>query len=234
MNASVLESFLDTADAMAGRAALQVVAGEGLTFPEQLVETVATTPGVKLAVPLVRAVAFPDDGSGEMLTVHGIDLTEDAAVRLYHASDDRKTIIQDPLRFLNSPDSIILGREFANRRSLKTGDRLDLVTPQGVKAFKIRALLDPEGLARTLRGRLVVMDLFAAERAFTADEQVNQIDIVADPDDLRGTKERIAQILPSGLTLEEPEVRKGMLRRTIAGFQAMITAFGFLAVLAGF
>ena len=30
---------------------------------------------MKLAVPLVRAVAFPDDGSGEMLTVHGIDLT---------------------------------------------------------------------------------------------------------------------------------------------------------------
>jgi putative ABC transport system permease protein len=78
------------------------------------------------------------------------------------------------------------------------------------------------------------MDLFAAERAFTEDEQVNQIDVVAEPDDIRGTKERISAMLPSGLTVEEPEVRKDVLRRTIAGFQAMITAFGFLAVLAGF
>ncbi len=234
MNDAVLSGFFETIDGIAGRASFSVTAGEGLTFAEDLVESVRTVPGVKLAVPLVRAVAFPDDGSGEMLTVHGIDLTEDDAVRLYHASDDRKTLIQDPLRFLNSPDSIILGREFAERRGLKTGDRLDLVTPQGVKPFTIRALLDPEGLARTLRGRLVVMDLFAAERAFTQDEQVNQIDVVADPEDVRGTKERVTAALPPGLNVEEPEVRKDVLRRTIAGFQAMITAFGFLAVLAGF
>ncbi len=234
MNDAVLSGFFETIDGIAGRASFSITVGEGFTFSEELVETVRAVPGVKLAVPLVRAVAFPDDGSVEMLSVHGIDLTEDAAVRLYHASDDRKTIIQDPLRFLNSPDSIILGREFADRRGLKTGDHLDLVTPQGVKPFTIRALLDPEGLARTVRGRLVVMDLFAAERAFTADEEINQIDVVTNADDLRGTKERIAQILPRGLTLEEPEVRKDVLRRTIAGFQAMITAFGFLAVLAGF
>jgi putative ABC transport system permease protein len=144
MNDAVLSGFLETIDGIAGRASFSVTAGEGLTFAEDLVETVRTVPGVKLAVPLVRAVAFPDDGSGEMLTVHGIDLTEDATVRLYHASDHRKKLIQDPLRFLNSPDSIILGREFADRRGLKTGDRLDLVTPQGVKPFTIRALLDPE------------------------------------------------------------------------------------------
>src|SRR5215831_7349893 len=71
MNAAVLDSFLDTVDGMAGRAALTVTGGEGLTFDESIVGRVAAVPGVSLAVPLVTAVAFPDDGSGELLTVYG-------------------------------------------------------------------------------------------------------------------------------------------------------------------
>jgi putative ABC transport system permease protein len=48
-----------------------------------------------------------------------------------------------------------------------------------VKTFTVRGLLEPQGLAKMLGGRLVVMDLYAAERAFTADGEINRIDIVA-------------------------------------------------------
>jgi hypothetical protein len=41
-------------------------------------------------------------------------------------------------------------------------------------------------------------------------------------------------ILPTELRVEEPAVRKEVIRRTLAGFQAMLTAFSLLAVLAGF
>ncbi len=235
MNAAVLNSFLNAVDAVAGRAALTVTAGDGVTFPEAVAEMVATIPGVELAVPLVSAVAFPDDGSGEPLTVHGIDLTNDAAVRVYRTRDAEGDVLDDLLLFLNQPRSILLGQEYAMRRGLRVGSSLALVTPNGVEDFTVRGIVDPEGLARTLQGRLIVMDLFAAERAFTTDGQVNRVDIVLKQDaDFATTKNAVARVLPSGLTLEEPAFRKDAVRRTVGGFQAMLTAFSLLAILAGF
>src|SRR5262249_53559674 len=132
MNGAVLDAFLDTIDGMAGRAALTVTAGDGLAFDEGVVEQVSSVPGVTLAVPLVTSVAFPDDGSGELLTVHGVDVANDAAVRVYHRGET-SGLVDDVIEFLNSKDSIIVGRQFAERRGLRVGDRLPLVTPTGVK-----------------------------------------------------------------------------------------------------
>src|SRR5262245_10846364 len=73
MNARVLQSFLDTVEDLTGRAALTVTAAGGFTFDDGIVAPIAAVPGVRLAVPLVRGVAFPDDESGELLTVLGVD-----------------------------------------------------------------------------------------------------------------------------------------------------------------
>ncbi|HLK12015.1 MAG TPA: FtsX-like permease family protein [Candidatus Binatia bacterium] len=234
MNAAVLNAFLDTLDGTAGRAALTVSAGEGFTFPEEVRETVAAVPGVALAVPLVTGVAFPDDTSGELLTVHGVDLTHDAEVRVYHRAATAG-VVDDIVGFLNQTDSIIVGREFAARRGLDVGSPLPLVTPHGVQRFVVRGLLDPEGLARTLGGRLVVMDLYAAERAFATEGHINRIDLLLAPGaDLAAVRAAIAGVLPPGLLVEEPVLRKDIVRRSVRGFQVMLTAFGFLAVVAGF
>jgi putative ABC transport system permease protein len=235
MNVAVLESFMDTVDALAGRAAFRVVAGERVTFSEDVVDTVAAVPGVSLAVPLVRAVAFPDDGTGELLTVHGVDLTHDAAVRLYHVADDPEEVIDDLVYFLSQPDSVVIGREFAEQRGLGRGSTIHLITPRGVASFTVRGLLDPQGVARTLGGRLVVMDLLAAQRAFTADGQITQIDVVAaDRSAVAEARAAVAAVLPPGLWVDEPAVRKNLIRRSVSGFQAILTAFSIIAMLAGY
>src|SRR5262249_52409745 len=201
-------SFLETVDGVAGRAALTVSAGEGAMFPEEIADRIAAVPGVTLAVPLVRAVTFLDDGSGELLTVHGVDLGHEAAVRVYHTTGRPEDVIDDLLVFLSQPDSIVLGRELAVRRGLAVGSHVELVTPAGVKTFTVRGLLDAQGLARTLGGRLVVMDLYAAERAFTADGQVNQIDLlVASDANLAAVETEVVRLLPPGLTVSEAALR---------------------------
>src|SRR5262245_8065197 len=235
MNAAVLQSFLDAVDAVGGRAALTITARDNATFPEDTAKTAAGVHGVKLAVPLVTGVAFPDDDSGELLTVHGVDLGHDADVRLYDQGKGLDDILDDPLVFLNDPRSVILTREFAERRGLSLGQEVPLVTPTGVKPFIVRGLLEPQGVARALGGRLVVMDLYAAQRAFAADGQINQIDLVLAPGaEVEATRKALTAALPSGLEVQEPALRKEVVRDGVAAFQSMLTAFGLLAVVAGF
>jgi len=237
MNDAVLQGFLNTIDGMAGRAGLIITAAGGANFSEDLVERLKTVPGVELAVPLVRAVAFPDDGSGEPLTVHGVDVANDAEVRVYETGKRQDKAIRGLFEFFNDPDSILLGREFAARRGLGIGSTLGLVTPRGVKRFTIRGLLDSEGLVRALGGRLVVMDLPSAELAFTDEQQINHIDVVLTENaTVEATKVAIEAALPPGLSLivEEPALKKDVLRHTVGALQMQLTSYSLLAAVAGF
>src|SRR5262245_31414935 len=235
MNTAVLQSFLDAVDAVGGRAALTITARDNATFAEDVAKTVAGVPGVQLAVPLVSGVAVPDDASGELLTVHGVDLGHDAAVRLYDQGGGVEEVIEDSLVFLNDPRSVILTREFAARRNLAVGQAIPLVTPTGVKEFVIRGLLEPRGVARALGGRLVVMELYAAQRAFAVDGQINQVDLVLAPGaEVEATRAALAAVVPPGLEVQEPALRREVVRDGVAAFQSMLTAFGLLAVVAGF
>src|SRR5262250_1709191 len=69
-NHAVLRAFVEVVDAMAGRAALEVGAGEGGLFPEGVAATVAAVPGVEAAVPAIRSAAFVTGASRDVLTVY--------------------------------------------------------------------------------------------------------------------------------------------------------------------
>src|SRR5438093_7891835 len=84
-NRAVLRAFVDVIETMAGRAALQVVAGEDGLFPEAIVADAGAVPGVEAAVASVRGNAFMDGEGGEPLTVYGVDLTADTPERVYGA-----------------------------------------------------------------------------------------------------------------------------------------------------
>src|SRR5438093_6531558 len=80
---AVLRAFVEVVDDAAGRVALQVRAGEGASFPEDVVVTVAGVPGVELAAPVVSGTAFPADGDGEPLAVLGLDVMDQDVLRAY-------------------------------------------------------------------------------------------------------------------------------------------------------
>src|ERR1043166_117556 len=67
VNRAVSQAFVEVIDTMAGRAALQVTAGQGGLFGEEVAGNVGQVAGVELAVPVVSATAFTADGSGEAL-----------------------------------------------------------------------------------------------------------------------------------------------------------------------
>src|SRR2546427_1268610 len=235
VNRAVLSAFVEVIDTMAGRAALEIAAGEGALFPEDVATRAAAVAGVELAVPVVTAAAFATDGSGELMSVHGVDVTNDAAIRVYHVRDEGGLPIDDPLVFLSQPDSILLARSFAGPRGLEVGTKLELETPTGRRRFTVRGLIEPEGIGRVHGGNLVVMDLFAAERAFTRPGLINRVDVVVARDsEVTVVRDALASVLPEGLQVTAPSQRKVDLHRIMRSVQAMLQGVSLLVLLAAF
>src|SRR5213592_656015 len=228
-NRAVLRAFVEVVDTMAGRAALEVVAGEGGLFPEDVAAAVATVPGVEASAASVKGAAFADGGT--LVTVYGVDLTGDVPERVYGA----RLEVDDPLVFLARPDSIALARPFAAARGLEPGDRLELATPAGRRAFTVRGLLDTEGVARAYGGNVAVMDLYAAEELFTRRGFITGVDVVVAPDaDVREVAEVIVALLPAGLRVQAPAQRQADLRRVTDSLRVALQALGLFGLVAAF
>ena len=89
-NASLLESLSLTVERLAGKATLEVTAGES-GFPEATLDTVRDTPGVQLAEPVIEVIvhtAFQDEGN---LLILGVDTTGDQQLRQYTATPQEST-----------------------------------------------------------------------------------------------------------------------------------------------
>lgn len=229
VNRAVLLAFVEVAQNMSGRASLEVSAGDAGLFPESVADDVAGVPGVQLAVPVVVATAFTPDEHADVLTVLGVDITNESAIRVYETSEtqvsgsQRQKAIADPLIFLGQRDSIAITRELAERRGLAVGESILLDTPSGRRSFTVRGILESQGLARALGGNLAVLDIEPAEAVFTKPGLVNRIDIVAargtDP---AGLARAVDAVLPEGIRATPPEYRKADLERVIRSFQLLL------------
>ncbi len=227
-----LRAFVEIIDTVAGRAALQVSAGEGALFPEDVAPRIAAVPGVELTVPVVSSTAFMADGSGELLTVQGMDIASEKAVAVYELRDEENGL-DDPKLFL--PDAIVIPHAFADRRNLKLGDALAIDTPRGQRRVTVRGMLDPQGLARIYGGNLLLMDLGNAQDMFGRAGFVNRIDVVVDRDgDVQRVAHAIAAVLPPGLHVEPPSQRKADLQSVMRSFQILLWALGLLGLVGSF
>src|SRR5471032_1500713 len=101
-NAALLDSLALTVERLAGKSTLQVVAGDS-GFPEEVLDVVRATPGVRVAEPVIEVVAhsaYPDDGN---LLILAVDTTDDQQLRQFDF-DRAHSEIADPLTFLSQPD----------------------------------------------------------------------------------------------------------------------------------
>src|SRR5262249_37058556 len=81
-NENVLLAFSRTVDRIAGKTELQVTAGE-TGFEEDVLDRVQAASTVRVAVPVVEAVADTNIADEGMLLVLGVDMTGDRSLRDY-------------------------------------------------------------------------------------------------------------------------------------------------------
>ncbi|MGK5087269.1 FtsX-like permease family protein [Bdellovibrionota bacterium FG-2] len=231
INESVLGSFQDTIESVTGKAKLTVSAGDA-GFPEERLEVIRNTKGVKHAVPMVEARAYFAGTTQETLMILGVDLLQEQSVRTYKTTDEQ--VIDDPLVFLNQPDSIILTHSFAKAHGLKIDSVFELATAQGKKSFTVRGLLSPEGPAKAYGGAIAIMDIDGARVSFGKEGKTDRVDIVPTAgESLEDLSSRLKDKLGPGYFAERPESQSESMERMVKSFQIMIRFFSTLALLVG-
>ena len=232
VNRSLTATLEESFAALAGRADLQVTAlGHG-TLDEGVVGVMQAVPGVTIATPVVVGTAFPDDDSGELLTVYGVDMLSDAAVRLYKVRGEDGVEMADPLVFLSQPNSIIVTQQLLERRGLVRGGVLSLVTPSGVQRFTVRGVLEPRGVARVFGGSLVVMDVYGAQAAFLHGGQISRVDVVIDRGaDIEQVSRALSRVLPPQVAIEHSGTRRAGVASLLASYQLMVDGFSVVGLL---
>src|SRR5436305_8154904 len=206
-NDSVGRAFSDTVDRIAGKAQLQVSAGDA-GFNEDVLERVQSVREVRAAAPVIEAeVETGIKGQGKLLVV-AVDMTGDRSLRDYDFENADEDVIDDPLVFIAQPDSLILTRDFAKRNHIETGSKITFETVEGPKEFTVRGLLKPGGMAQAFGGNLAIMDIYAAEHAFGRGRRFDRIDIgLREGVTLEQGEAAIQKVIGPGLTVEPPSGR---------------------------
>ena len=206
-NQSVLYAFYRTVDRIAGATELQVTSGE-TGFDESVLDRVQSYPDVRVAVPVIEAVADTGlKGQGNLLIL-AVDMTGDRSLRTYDLESGDEEVVDDPLVFLAQPDSLIVTSEFADRNRLTTNSRVPMRTMAGEKQFTIRGIMRSGGLTRAFGGNLAVMDVYAAQMVFGRGRRFDRIDVaVKEGVPIERCRAGLEKLLGPGFQVQPPSTR---------------------------
>jgi putative ABC transport system permease protein len=233
INRSTLNSFKETIDSMAGKATLTVFGSE-TGFPEDRLDLIQKTQGVKFAVPMVTNHVYLTGNAHttETLMILGVDLLKEQSVRSYKTTDEQ--VIEDPLSFLNQPDSIIVTRSFALAHHFKIDDTFDVATAGGHKKLTVRGLLTPDGPAKAYGGALAIMDIDGARMTFGKEGKLDRVDVVtADNANIDQVAQELVKNLGPGYRAERPQTQSQGVEKMIGSYQAMLSFFSTIALMVG-
>jgi putative ABC transport system permease protein len=231
-NTTLVSSLATTVEKLAGRATLQVSAGEA-SLPQDTLTIVRQTPGVMLAEPVIEKVvqtALPDSSS---LLVMGMDTGSD--LKLYEGEFDQSGLeISNPLAFTERPDSIAVSRPFADRYGLKDGDHIPVYTQRGRQDFTVRGFFKTTGASVVFGGNIALMDIHAAQSAFDRVGKVDRIDIMTRPQvNVDEVEQALKSRLPGALEVGKPDRRGESLEKAVSAMHLSLLIMSLLAVTVG-
>ena len=229
---SLQGAFDDLIERIAGRADL-CVQGTGLGVPSELLAKIAALPGVAHAASSLEVTARAPD-YGESLLVLGVDMLGDLHFLPFNVQSGERSVIRDPLSFVNDPHALLLSRSFARRHGLQEGSELRLLTAEGPKSFHVRGVLEDSGAAASFGGQVAVMFLDAAQVSFARGTFVDRIDVaLGDRAQLAAVRATVTAAVGGDYSVDEPQQVGTRLRSLAAPLELALAITGLLALIVG-
>lgn len=233
INRSVLDAFRSTVDTIAGKADL-TIASSSAGFEDALVDKVRAVEGVTHASGGLTAIAPVVGSPGESLYVMGVDLLDDGFFRNYQAIDKDIGALAEDLEFLNSTERMLISERFAANHSLKPEDTFQLVTQDGIKDFRVHALIRESGPVKAFGGLVGIMYVGAAQEAFGRGHNIDRIDVAVDPKiGVDAMIPKLRQAVGPAFEIERPSRRGGSVEKMVRSFQLGLNIGSGVALLVG-
>jgi putative ABC transport system permease protein len=231
-NRSILGAFHEMVERVSGKADLVVTNGE-VGVSGDLVDQIREDEAVEHAASSTEMTSQSAAGGGPILVL-GIDFLGDKYFLPFEVAEG-EDVLEDPVRVVNDPSAILISRTLADESGLKVDDALELLTPDGVRKFHVRGILEKEGLAASFGGRVALMFSEAADAAFGRNGHVDRIDIAlkkgADADSARA---RLQSLVGRGKgRVEHPEGRTQHIEAVYGPIRRALDIAGAIALLVG-
>lgn len=222
------EAQRDMLRAVAGNADLEIVADNDSGFDYKLLDHIRKTPGVKLAAPTLKRFAkLSINNEFALAQVMGIDPRIDQEIRSYEITEGKP---------LEKMGQALLDASYAKSLGIKVDDEIKLLAAGGRINFQVVGLVTPRGSTAVSLGSAVYLILPDADKTFAARSKINQVHIVLEPQiDPELVKSALLQSLPTGVSVQRPQVRSQMAEETtFATENGLHMAIGFALLICVF
>ena len=242
-NTTATQAFQNSLAAISGKTHLEV-SGGGLGVDEDLFLRLTAMAEVKRAAPVILQHVWVRrvDGSGarwrrgapsqgRAALVLGLDLLGDNDFRGYKLEE--KHAREEILSRIADPQGLFIARGVADALGVGAGDFVELEAVRRMR-FRIRGVLRPEGMAKSMDGRLIIMDIGVAQEVFERFGRLDRIDLILEDEDaIALVRKKIQGSLPSGAVVARPARRGGDVEKMLASFQLNLTVLSVIALLVG-
>ncbi len=230
-----------------GSAELQIIPlGNKTTVKEANLEIVRRTPGVHLAVPIIRTntvlpgslhagqPVFNSNGQveiGKSVEVEGIDPAIEPEMRVY-------TLVSGRFPTLGQYEALV-SQSFADQNDLTLGGDLVLFGPNGNESLEISGILADNGAAMVNSGNVVfapidvVRQIFSLEQGYSEINIQTQTGIGDDPQALAELKSELESRLGQTGRVIYPASRADLVPRMASAYQFTLSFFSIVALFMG-
>jgi putative ABC transport system permease protein len=228
INSTLLSSVRSSVRYLAGDAEIEVAGADQTGLPEKVVRTVASTPGVDQAIPVMRSTTrLQTRSSGARTTVLGVtgDFPE-----LFPGDLDGPTSLRIQGGF-GVGDGIVVSRQVAESLGASIGDRIGIQTPRGLQPVRISGTVSGGVVGLLNGGDLAAMTLRAAQQTFRRTGRVDSIYVVTAPTVSVGSVVDALESRLGGAALVGPPGERGRgFERTFESIAIIISLAGIVSL----
>ncbi len=222
---AAVAAFAQGVEEVAGRARLEVVRLGGV--PDATLAALRPLTDVAVVAPVVERTALLVE-LGDGVRVLGVDLLVDQWVRpIEEQVAGARAMFEEAL----TGRGVILPEPLAAELGVGVGDSVTLSARARPVALRVAGVIRPPGPASAW-GRVVIVDVAAAQELFGSLGRVDRIELVPrDGVKLADLRERLAPLLPPGDRVEEPSRRRQTAEQMVASLRFNLVALSGISVL---
>lgn len=226
---SIERALSEGVDNLLGNAVIEVSRGQGVGVEEDVLKKLDKIDGI-IASPVISATVSAVDLKDANLMIMGIDFKRDASIRMYKFKT--RVEVDNPLLFLLIPNAIVVGDEFAQKNSLKSGSTFKISTPSGLKTATVTAIMAFEGPAKAANGNFGAMDIHAMQKLFKKEKKFDKVEIaLKEKEDVDAAIGRISNGLGGGYVVRRVSRRSNMLDDAMLRLEVIMSSFSVIALL---